>query len=326
MNADSGLLMTRAPYTFLEKLIGFILVALFLAIMGAATIIGAGRGLFRDYTAYYAVFNQGYGIAPGVGVRFFGIDIGNVTEVQLMSNNKIRMMLRISEEYVDRVRGDCLAVVKSPTIIGSEFIEIQPGTDFSRPIPPGGQIPAKDTETLEDLVAALEIPKKIVQMDRLITDFISIADRLQDAEGPLFATLENFRTVSARVAEGEGSIGALLSKPDAHDELFGILQEIRRASVSIKDASASIKDASISIRAATLTLETDIPGITKKTDDILREIEKGSQTFPEISRGAREGIRDVHQVLDSAKRNFLIRGNLTGDPPPEGLTAPLRGR
>jgi phospholipid/cholesterol/gamma-HCH transport system substrate-binding protein len=303
----------------MEKLTGFILVALFLLVMGAATIVGAGRGLFRGYTEYFAVFSQGYGIAAGVDVRFFGIRIGKVIEVELLDNNKIRMRLSIADDYSGRVKGDCLAMVKSPTIIGAEYIEIQPGTDLSRPIPEGGQIPAQDAVTLEDMVESLEIPKKIAQADTLISDFINIADRLQDSEGPLFATLENFRIVSQRVAQGEGSLGALLSRPDAHDELFAAIQEIRRASVSIRDASASV-------RAAAATLERDIPGITEKTEQILREIELGTQSFPEVARGAREGVRDVNRVLDSAKKNFLIRGNLTPDPPPEGVSSTLRGR
>ncbi|MDR1037780.1 MAG: MlaD family protein [Deltaproteobacteria bacterium] len=327
MSAESSkLIMTRAPYTFMEKLTGLLLVALFLLVMGAAAIVGAGRGLFRGYTNYFAVFSQGYGIAAGVDVRYFGIDIGTVTAVELMDNNKIRMRLRIADDFADRVLGDCLAVVKSPTIIGAEFIEIQPGTEYGRPIPAGGQIPAQDTATLEDMLAALEIPKKITQANRLLDDFIAIADRLQDNEGPLFATLENFRVVSTRVAEGEGSLGALLSRPDTHDELFAAIKEIRTASVSIRDASQSVRDAAASIRVAAAALEKDIPGITGETDRILREIEQGTRSFPEVARGAREGLRDVHQVLDSAKRNFLIRGNLTPDPPPQGVDRPLRGR
>ncbi|MDR2612168.1 MAG: MlaD family protein [Deltaproteobacteria bacterium] len=312
-------LMTRAPYTALEKLAGLLLFALFLLVAGGAVIVGAGRGLFRGHTDYFAVFGEGYGIAAGVEVRFFGIDIGRVTAVELMDNNKIRMRMRIVSDYSDRVLGDCLATVKSPTIIGSEFIEIQPGTDGSRPIPPGGQIPAQDTVTLEAMVESLELPKKIAQADRLISDFLAISGRLQDAQGPLFATLENFRLVSARVAQGEGSLGALLSRPDTHDEIFAAAREIHAATVSVREAAASV-------RAAAAALEKDVPGITRRTEQILREVEQGARSFPEVARGAREGIRDVHQVLDSAKRNFLIRGNITADPPPENLSRPLRGR
>ncbi|MDR1080500.1 MAG: MlaD family protein [Deltaproteobacteria bacterium] len=327
MGSDAGkLILTRSPYTLMEKLTGLLLVALFVLVMGAAAIVGAGRGLFRGYTHYFAVFNQGYGIAAGVDVRYFGIEIGSVTAVELMTNNKIRMRLRIADDYADRVLGDCLAVVKSPTIIGSEFIEIQPGTELAMPIPPGGQIPALDTATLEDMLAALEIPKKITQTNRLMNDFLAIADRLQDNEGPLFATLENFRSVSSRVAEGEGSLGALLTRPDAHDELFAAIREVHAATVSIRDASVSIRDASASIRLAAMSLEKDVPGITRQTERILRDIELGTRSFPEVARGAREGLRDVHQVLDSAKRNFLIRGNLAADPPPRGVDRPLRGR
>jgi phospholipid/cholesterol/gamma-HCH transport system substrate-binding protein len=315
------LTMARTPYSMVEKLTGLVLAALFLAVMGAAAIVGAGRGLFKGYTSYFTVFSQGYGIDVGEEVRYFGIEVGNVTEVELMDNNKIRMRLRIADDYAGKILGDCLAAVKSATIIGSEYIDITPGTDLARPIPEGGQIPSEDSHTLSEFVDALkqDFPKKLAQVDELIADVISTADRLQDNEGPLFATLGNFRQVSAMVARGEGSLGAMLSREETYDEIHAAVQDIRRATESVRDAAASIAEAAAG-------LERDLPGITGRAGQILTDVQKGTQSLPEVARGAREGLRDVHQILDSAKRNFLIRGNLTGDPPPEGVDVPLRGR
>jgi hypothetical protein len=58
---------------------------------------------------------------------------------------------------------------------------------------------------------------------------------------------------------------------------------------------------------------------------IVSHVEQGTRELPEISRGVREGLRGANQVLESVKRNFLIRGNLPpGDPSPETLTVPAR--
>jgi hypothetical protein len=73
-------------------------------------------------------------------------------------------------------------------------------------------------------------------------------------------------------------------------------------------------------------LNKDIPALTAKIDLILAQIEGGSRSVPELAREAREGVRDVNQILDSVKRNFLIRGNITVDPPPDGLSSPARDR
>ncbi|MDR1677243.1 MAG: hypothetical protein LBS44_02505, partial [Deltaproteobacteria bacterium] len=81
-----------------------------------------------------------------------------------------------------------------------------------------------------------------------------------------------------------------------------------------------------SLNASAAVLNRDMPNMTGKIDRILNQIEKGTSSFPEVARGAREGLRDVNQVLDSVKRNFLIRGNLTPDQPPEALTIPARDR
>jgi phospholipid/cholesterol/gamma-HCH transport system substrate-binding protein len=284
----------------------------FILVVTGALIVGVGRNLFRDYQNYFVIYHDGHGLLPGVKVRFLGIDIGNVTRVELTENDKIRMELKILTEYAGRVKGDSLAVIKSPTLIGSEYIEIQSGSLESIPIPHGGQIPAKDPKTIDEVVTALKLEQKLVQFEGILADVAALSHKLQDRDGPLMGTMENFREISHRMLQGDGTLGSIISRDEAYKEIISTLKELRNTSESLS-ASAKI-------------LNKDIPNLTVKIDTILKEIEGGTRSFPEVARSTREGLRDVHQVLDSAKRNFLIRGNLSSDPPPESLVRPLRDR
>ncbi|MDR2406313.1 MAG: MlaD family protein [Deltaproteobacteria bacterium] len=308
--------MMEAPppevYSTLERSTGIILFVVFAILILSAIIVGAGRDFLRNYDNFFVVFHEGYGLLPGVKVRFKGIDIGSVTKVELTDNNKIKMELRVLAEYSSRVKGDSLATIKSPTIIGSEYIEIQTGSADSLPIPTGGQIPATDPRTVDQVLNALQWEDKLNQFNQILADLNSLTYQLQDKNGPIIGTFNNLNTLSAQLLDSSGTLGSFLHKDDIYAEILASAQEIRRTAESLNLAAGN--------------LERDVPKITKGAGTIIQQVESGTRSIPEISRGAREGIRDVNQVIDSAKRNFLIRMNLAPETPPEGLTQPIRGR
>jgi phospholipid/cholesterol/gamma-HCH transport system substrate-binding protein len=297
-------------YSWSEKIAGFILLLGFLFIALAMVLVGAGRDWLSSYQNYFLLLKDGHGLLPGVKVKFLRLDIGRVTSLELTNANMVKIHLTILTEYASRLKGDSLANVSSPTIIGSEYIEIIPGGPESAPIPAGGQIPARDPQTIDDIIASIQIEKKLEQLDAILRNVVAITDRLKEPAGPLFGTMENLKRVTGQVATGGGTVGNLIMRDEAHEELVATLRELKAASESIAKSAKG--------------LQGDLPAITAKIDAILRQVESGTRSFPEVARGAREGVREVDQILDSVKRNFLIRGNLSPDTPPESLTRPAR--
>ncbi|MDR2142607.1 MAG: MlaD family protein [Deltaproteobacteria bacterium] len=299
-------------YTWSEKMAGLILILGFGLIAGAMVMVGAGRDWLSSYQNYFILLRDGHGILPGVRVKFLRLDIGRVTSLDLMDNNLVKIHLTILTDYASRLRGDSLASVNSPTIIGSEYIEILPGSPTSPPIPPGGQIPAKDPQSLDDLLASLQWPQKIQQADAIIKNIVSITDNLRETSGPTRGTMVNLERITESVATGQGTLGNLVVNRDAYLELVATLRELREVSQALSETASGVRD--------------NLPALTNRLETILRQVESGTRSFPEVARGAREGLREADQILDSVKRNFLIRGNLTPTPPPESLTRPARER
>ncbi|MDR2339445.1 MAG: MlaD family protein [Deltaproteobacteria bacterium] len=302
----------QETYSALERLTGIILFVIFMVLILSVILVGAGRDFLRSYDTFFVVFQEGHGLLPGVKVRFKGIDIGSVTKVELMDNNKIRMELRVLAEYSSRVKGDSLATIKSPTIIGSEYVDVQAGTADSLPIPPGGQIPATDPKTVDQVLNALQWEDKLAQFNQILADLNSLTFQLQDKNGPIIGTFVNLNSLSAQLLESQGTFGSFVRKDDLYQEILYSAQEVRKTAESLSQTAG--------------TLERDVPKLSRDAKTILGQVEGGTRSFPEISRGARETIRDVDQVIDSAKRNFLIRMNLAPETKPEAITQPIRGR
>ncbi|MDR3204672.1 MAG: MlaD family protein [Deltaproteobacteria bacterium] len=302
----------KLPYTSAEKIAGFILFTCFGLILTAMVIVGVGQDWFQGYVGYFALYREGYGLLPGVKVKFLQTDVGRVTKLEITDNNRVKIFFKVQSEFASKIKGDSQANVKSPTLIGSEYIEIVPGGEESLPIPPGGQVPAVEPKTIDDIIMSLQLEEKLARFDEIMKNLASLTYQLQDPQGAILGTMDNVKRITSQVASGQGSLGGLISKDEAYREVMATLNELKKVSQNLEGVAA--------------TLNADLPRLTEKIDLILKQIEGGTRSLPEVARGAREGLREVDKVIDSVKRNFLIRGNLTPDPMPESLSRPARER
>ncbi|MDR1043537.1 MAG: MlaD family protein [Candidatus Adiutrix sp.] len=300
------------PYSTREKLAGlFFLSGLGLIFLGAV-IVGGGRDWFRSYNTYYALYNEGYGLSPGVKVKFLRTDVGLVTRLELTDNDKVKVHLSILAEYADRIKSDSVAAIASPTFIGSEYLDIIPGSVKAAAIPRGGQIPAVERKSFEDYVKDLKLDAMLARLEAIMANVDSLTHQLQDPTGPFVGTLSDIRKVTSNLAEGQGTLGKLVADEEAFSQIEGALNDLQTITGNVADLSDE--------------LGRGLPPIINKAGQTVKQLEKAARSAPEIARGAREGLRGANQVLESAKRNFLIRGNLPRDPEPETQSYPARNR
>lgn len=299
-----------APYTRREKIAGLFLVAGLLLIFLGGVLVGGIRDWFRSYDNYYALYNEGYGLSPGVKVKFLRTDVGTVTRLELTDNNKVKVHMSILTEYAGRIKSDSVAAVASPTFIGSEYVDILPGSAKTAAIPRGGQIPAVERKSLEDYVKDLRLDVMLARVEAIMANVDSLTNQLQDPNGPFVGALSDVRRITSSMAAGEGTIGRLMANDSTFKSIDGAVGDINVISGDIAELSGDLK---ISLPAAISQLRV-----------ILTQLERASRDAPEITRDARQGAHKANQVLDSVKRNVLIRGNITSDPEPETRSYPTR--
>lgn len=298
------------PYSRREKIAGLFFLGGLVLIFVTAVIVGGGRDWFRSYNAYYALYNEGYGLSPGVKVKFLRTDVGLVTRLELTDNNKVKVHMSILNEYADRIKSDSVAAIASPTFIGSEYVDIIPGSVKTAAIPRGGQIPAVERKSLEDYVKDLRLDAMLARVEAIMINVDSMTNQLQDPSGPFMGTLSDVRKVTSAVAQGEGTLGKLVASDLTMQTLEVALTDIQTITGNFAELSGN--------------LGRSMPPIIQKIDSTMTRVQKATRSLPEITREVREGTHKANQVLDSAKRNFLIRGNLTPDPAPDTRSYPAR--
>ena len=129
-------------------------------VIGALVLIVAAMFLYFTYNSSYqhvdgyrvmAKFNRIDGLALGSEVRLSGIKIGRVVAEKLDPDTYLAIVQLSSERDV-KLPVDTTAKITSDSLLGSNYIAIEPGAD-EKLIPDGGQIVAtQDPINIGDLI------------------------------------------------------------------------------------------------------------------------------------------------------------------------------
>lgn len=319
-------------FSVMEKIVGAFILLTILTFLFTVVLVGRGQNWFRKHVIYYATYQEGYNLSPGAKVRLLRMNIGQVTHVDLTEDNTVRVTMRVLAAYSSRIRADSRAVIESPTIIGSEYINIIPGSNTAKLIEPGGEIPSTEQKKISDYLSDFDIEHKLLLFDEILDNLSSLTDQLSDPEGPLFGTMKNVKRVTSHVTQGHGTLGRIIQDEDIYNRILQELARIDNILASIEKAAGSTAGASVNVKDITADVKAKLPDVVSRIQEILErleavsaQLEKAMNEVPDISQQTRQGMRDVNKILESVKKNFLIRSNLPSPPVPESHGLEIRG-
>jgi phospholipid/cholesterol/gamma-HCH transport system substrate-binding protein len=330
-------------FTRLERLVGTFIIGVLMMLIATLVIIGRGKDWFETYIPYFTAFNESYNLQSDAAVKLFKADIGKVRQI-VLEKNRVRVKLVILEKYASRIRQDTIAVVESPTLIGSEYISITPGSADSPMIPAGGEIPSREKRSLTDVLTDFDIDKTATLVITTIQDLSRLAETLSAPDGPLLTSMRNIESMSNHLEQvaldlqsGKGLFGAFLKSEQMLTQIEGNLASINQTLGYIHSAAEKapatmelVQENLTTFRNSSRTISQSIDQTREVMDNIkaatidlrsiLENIKTGSQHVPRISTTFRDGIEEIREgveqidrVVDALQESLLIRGNL----PPE---------
>ena len=341
-------------FSRIEKIVGTFVVGVFLLLMAMMVMIGRGKDWFETYVTYYTSFNETYNLQENAAVKLFRADIGKVDDITL-EKNRVLVKLAIREKYTSRIRQNAVAVVESPTLIGSEYIAIIPGSTDAPPIAHSGNIPSREKRSIDDILTEFEVEKTAKMVVKAIQDISIISENLSNPEGPLLVSLNNIERVSSDIQKittdleaGKGPMGLMLKSDDLLQKIVDNMEKMSHILENIDRAAASAPDTMLLVNE-NLTVFRETGGainegveqakeileeIRRSAGDlqtIMENIKEGSHQVPEITTSFKEGILEIRQgveevdrVVESLQKSVFIRGNLPPDPVPQPTDAGAR--
>ena len=335
-------------------MVGAFVIGVCMLLIATIVIIGRGKDWFETYITFYTTFKESYNLQENAAVKLFKADIGRVTSITL-DKDTVRVKLIILEKYASRIRQDAIAVVESPTLIGSEYISIIPGSPQSPLIPEQGEIPSREKRSLTDIMAEFEVEKTAKMVVKAIQDISVVARDLSDPKGPLRVALDNLEDTSQHVEQivadlrsGKGPLGTVLKSEDLLQQITASIDRMGSILENINDTTAKAPETMDLVQKNLATYNEAGESVIQRVDQarvildeiqsstgelkvILKNIKTGSYNVPRISTSfrdgvqeIREGVEEIDRVVESLQKSILIRNNLPEEPKPLNTDAHAR--
>mgnify|MGYP000350730053 CR=1 FL=1 len=330
----------RTSFNARERTVGAFMVIMVALLLSIIVMIGRGKDWFETYVTYYTVFDEAYNLSKNARVKLYKADIGKVKSVRL-EGDKVKVELAILKDYAPRIRMDSVATVESPTFIGSEYVSIKPGTPEASPIPEDGTIPSIAKKSLADFMAEFEVEKTAKMIIKSIQAISEIVEHMRDPQGPLYTsldsiakTLAHIEVITREIKEGKGSVGRLIRSEELLQKIYTQLNHVNRILTNVEQATSTAHDIAKNIGDASAKAPDIMDSLRKSMyiiNQVLNNIEKGSQDVPIVTKSTKHGIREIRdgveevdKVVQSIQKNFLIKPNLPPEPKGENIDTGLR--
>lgn len=137
------------------KLGMFVLLGL---VLFAVTIyfIGKNKNLFASTFHLKSQFKNVSGLKVGNNVRFSGINIGTVKNIEFLSDSAVVVNIIIKEEVQKYIKTDAQASIGSDGLMGDKVLTISPGTSSNNIVKDNATLVSTKAVEIEDLMKGLQ--------------------------------------------------------------------------------------------------------------------------------------------------------------------------
>src|SRR3984885_64676 len=186
------------------RLGAFFIAALTILVSGIF-IIGGRQYLYSSTYRLNTQFGSVVGLDPGADVRVGGVHSGSVRSVQLPSKptDKITVRMDLDRSTHQIIKQDSIATIETEGLLGNEYVAISFGSATGIDAVDGGTIA---TAPPLEMSALFKKPNRIL-------------DSSQAALTNVKGVTANLSSISSKINEGQGTIGALINDKKIYTQL-----------------------------------------------------------------------------------------------------------
>lgn len=311
--------MTKTSSENIRLGIFVIIGSLFLLL--AIYFIGNYKGIIGKTFTINAVFTNVNGLQKGNNVRFSGVDIGTVGDIEMESDTTVRVHMVIDEKMMKHIKKDAIATIGSDGLVGNMIVNIIPGRNSQEYVQNGDQIISYTRIGTEEMLNTLNVTNenaalltadllKVVRsltqgkgtFGRLLNDTL-MADDLQVAIRNLkYTSSRADKTVLAlenmveRISFEESVAGVLLTDTVSGNKMRHLITDLEASGKEISQMTKDLNDfvALLNEHKGTVNYLVQDTALVKQLENIVKNVDEGTGRF--------------NENMEALKHNFLFRG------------------
>jgi phospholipid/cholesterol/gamma-HCH transport system substrate-binding protein len=254
-------------------------------LLGGILVLGGQRKTFEKTITLNAIFNDVGGLQKGNNIWFSGVKIGTVKRLKLVSQSLVEVEMRIEKQSEGFIRKDSKAKIAADGLIGNKIVIIYGGTPAVLAVESG--------DTLKT-----EVPINTAAM----------MTTLQESNKNLSAITGDFKVVSRRLADGEGTVGKLLTDDSMARQLAAMTATLQIASTNIQ-----LMTSNLAAYTSKLQKQGSLTNALVNDTVLYGHLKAASLQIQEASRNAKELTDNLSEVSYKLKDSSNLAGVVLHD-------------
>jgi phospholipid/cholesterol/gamma-HCH transport system substrate-binding protein len=220
------------------------------------------KNLFGSTFRLKSNFKNVSGLEVGNNVRFSGINVGTVSEIELITDSSVVVNLLIKDDVQQFIKTDATASIGSDGLMGDKVLTISPGINSRNTVKDNDQIASKAPIDMEDVMVSI---KKSVDNASIITGQIA--------------------EFSYKMNHGNGTLSKLISDEEFAKSLKTTLSNLENSSNEFAHFTNKMNNG----KGALSKLVTD-EKMGKMIDSTLTNVKTGTDGLNEVIEAAKHNF------------------------------------
>lgn len=270
--------------------------------------IGNRQNIFSNTIKVNTYFANVNGLQLGNNVRYSGIDIGTVRNIQMQSDTLILVEMLLKESMTPHLKKDAVATIGSDGLVGNMIVNILPTEGKLPSVVSGDTIASYSRISTDNMLTTLNSTNQNLAL--LSADFLKITTEILNGEGTITSllkdealsndiksTIKNLKTASADMSVMTQELSRTLDRIDMEHSVAGVLLGDSIQGRTMKTSIENIALASQDIQKVSASLDTIVTRLAngngvvnhlstdehlvKNIDSTMQHIKEGTAKFNE---------------------------------------------
>jgi phospholipid/cholesterol/gamma-HCH transport system substrate-binding protein len=269
----------------------------------------------------HAIFDDVAGLKKGNNVWFSGVKIGTIKDIHLYGDSQVEVVMNIEQRVQEYIRKDAVARISSESFIGNKNIVIDGGSQQAAQIQNGDRLKAQNPLNTDDLMETLQKNNK--NLVDITNDFKELSGKIVQGEGTIGAILTdsvlandfrdmvaNLQRTSQSTVNASRALSAFTNKLNAPDGLANQLVTDKEVFQQLRTSMAQLEQATASASEISENLRTASNQLNDKNNavGVLLSDQTFARQLQSTMQNLETGTKKLDQNMEALQNNFLLRG------------------
>ncbi len=298
----------------------FVIIGTILLVV-ASYLIGNNKSMFSKTFSISAKFNNVNGLILGNNVRFSGIVVGTVKDIEMESDTLIKVRMAIEEKMQQYIKKDAIATIGSDGLVGSMIINIIPGKNNAPLVQDNDEISSYSRIATEDMLSTLNVTNENAAM--LTADLLKVSQSLTKGKGTMGRLLNdtvmasnlekiviNLKLTSEQANVAFAKLNKMVNTIDLKESTAGILLSDTISGNQMRQVIANLQSTSLKMEEITKEVQVLVKNV-KEGEGALDYLTKDTllvQKLDATLNNIESGTEKFDENMEALKHNFLFKG------------------